>query len=162
MVKQFFNYSVLLLLASFLMAGSCLEIKDPEFLKMKDWQVQKVSPGYFQVTSKAQFYNPNSVGVTLTNVYVDVYLNEEKLGTINQISSIKVPKHSAFEVPLLLTFTTDGKLNLIFGNMLKLFSAKSTVINYKGFIQVKKAGIQLKIDLVDKYEFNLKDINIFK
>ncbi len=144
------------------MSGSCLEVKDPEFVKMKDWHIAKVAPSYFEITSKAQFYNPNKMGVTLTNVHADVFLGNEKLGTINQINSIKVPKNSAFEIPLLLTFTTEGKLNLVFGNLLKLLSAKTAVINYKGFIELKKANIRLKVDMSDKYEFNIKELNIFK
>jgi len=162
MFKNICNCLLVGVLVSMLWSGSCLEIKDPEFIKMRDWHISKVSAGYFEVTSKAQFYNPNKVGLTLTNVYVDVFLNNEKLGTINQISSIKVPRNSSFEVPLLLTFNTEGKLNMVFGNILKMLSAKTAQIKYSGYIQVKKANISLKIDIIDKYEFNIKDLNIFK
>jgi LEA14-like dessication related protein len=121
MFKNFCNCLLVGVLVSMLWSGSCLEIKDPEFIKMRDWHISKVSAGYFEVTSKAQFYNPNKVGLTLTNVYVDVFLN-----------------------------------------ILKLLSAKTAQIKYSGYIQVKKANISLKIDIIDKYEFNIKDLNIFK
>lgn len=143
------------------MSGSCLEIKDPEFVKMKDWKIENVSNGYIKVTSKAQFYNPNKVGVMLTNTYADVYLDSQKIGNINQVNTIKVPRESSFDIPLEVTVRTDDKFNLIFKNAYKFLANKNTIVYYKGFIQIKKMGVPIKVEMSDKYIFNIKDIKIF-
>jgi hypothetical protein len=44
---------------------------------------------------------------------------------------------------------------------MKLFSNKNAVINYKGFIQIKKAGIPIKVPMEDKYIVNLKELKLF-
>jgi LEA14-like dessication related protein len=97
----------------------------------------------------------------LTNTYADVYLDSTKIGNINQANPIKVPKESSFDIPLVVMIRTDDKLSLVLKNVMKLFSNKNAVINYKGFIQIKKAGIPIKVPMEDKYIVNLKELKLF-
>lgn len=164
-MKNITKYCTLLFFLSIsiiiLSSGSCLQIKDPEFVKMKDWKIEHASDGFIKVTSKAQFYNPNKVGVMLTNTYADIYLDSQKIGNINQVNTIKVPKESSFDVPLEVTIRTDDKLNLLLKNAFKFLTNKNATIYYKGFIQIKKTGIPIKVKMEDKYVINLKDIKLF-
>lgn len=160
-MKKLIYFITVVTISFIMMSGSCMEIKDPEFVKMKDWKIEKASEGYLKVTSKAQFYNPNKVGVMLTNTYADMYLDSTKIGNINQANPIKVPKESSFDIPLVVMIRTDDKLSLVLKNVMKLFSNKNAVINYKGFIQIKKAGIPIKVPMEDKYIVNLKELKLF-
>ena len=160
-MKKIITYLVITCLTLILISSSCFEIKEPEFIKMKDWKIENVSKGYIKVSSKAQFYNPNKVGVMLSNTYADVYLDSQIIGSINQVNTIKVPKESSFDIPLEVTIRTDDKLNLLFKNALKFLSNKNSTIYYIGFIQLKKTGIPIKVKMADKYVFNIKDIKIF-
>ncbi len=161
-MKKIIYISLVAIFSAILMSSSCMEIKDPEFVKMKDWKIEKMSEGYLKVSSKAEFYNPNKVGVMLVNTYADVYLDSQKIGNLNQVNTIKIRKESSFDIPLEVTVRTNDKLDLILKNALKYLSNKNATVNYKGFIQLKKAGISFKVPMEDKYIFNIKDLKLFK
>lgn len=161
-MKNIFYIAFIAIFSAILMSSSCIEIKDPEFVKMKDWKIEKMSEGYLKVSSKAEFYNPNKVGVMLVNTYADVYLDSQKIGNLNQVNTIKIRKESSFDIPLEVTVRTNDKLDLILKNALKYLTNKNATVNYKGFILLKKAGISFKVPMEDKYIFNIKDLKLFK
>lgn len=155
---QIVFFAILIMTANIAFA---LQIKEPEFVKMKDWKIEKVSEGFIKISSKAQFYNPNKIGVKLINTYADVFLDSQKIGNINQVNTIKVPRQSSFDVPLEVTIRTGDKLDLLLKNALKFFAKKDAVAYYIGFIQIKKAGFSFKVKMNDKFLFNIKDLKLF-
>lgn len=137
-------------------------IREPEFLGMKNWRLERVSGGFVEVYTTAAFHNPNKVGVTLSEVVAEVFLDKEKLGVIYQAEPVKIKKKSDFEIPLRLTVKLENKFKLIAEQMLKFLSNKGALLRYEGKIEVKKFGIPIRVKMEDKYELKAKDLRLFK
>lgn len=154
----------LILAACFILLSSskCTTIQEPEFIKLKDWDISRAQGGYLQIKTKAELFNPNNVGVKLSNVYVELYLEDKKLAVVNQTTEIKVPRKDHFEVPLALTVKLEDKGSLLLNSFRKFLSKEGTNLDCKGFIEIRKFGIPIKVDIRDKYPLKLTDLDILK
>lgn len=156
------RFSLLLCALSLLWFTSCTEIKEPSFNGMKNWSVGKVSGGFIEVQTTAVLNNPNKVGVTLYDVFVEIYLDKEKLGVIHQVEPVKIRKESDFEIPLKLVVKLENKWMTIADQFMKFLSNKGAILKYKGTVEIRKFGIPVKVNMEDKYELKAKDLKLFK
>jgi LEA14-like dessication related protein len=145
-----------------LTASKCMEVKDPEYKGTKDWKITKASEGYLQLNTTIVFYNPNHIGIKLTDVTADIMLSDKKVGDIHQVEVIKIKKESNFEIPISLTFKLADTGGSLLDNAWKFLTNKNVVIQYQGYIQLKKFGIPIKVNMNDQYSLKMSDIKLFK
>lgn len=140
-----------------LTAGSCMEVKDPEFVKMKDWRITTES-GALIVHSKAQLYNPNKISFKLSNIAIDVFVDGNKIGVMNQESPVKVAKMNSFEIPLNIRLSKNQNLFSIVSGVFQIAKNQKMKFDYNGFIELRAAGIKVKVPVDGFYDLNLKDM----
>lgn len=135
-------------LLSFLFITACDGPKKPEFTKMENVKFRSVifagTPSV-SLTGDAVFNNPNAIGATVTEVDLDVYINDKMATHVHQNMSVEVPANSAFRLPLemdisLAKLMQDGKsqMDLIL---------KSKKLQYKlvGDIKIGLGSVEFKV-----------------
>ena len=105
----------------------------------------------------AIYYNPNAVGVTLTKTDLQLEINTEKVGQINQIQNVQIPAKSEFTVPLRIDATTNMLSDNWLGNAISILGKKEIDVSYSGTstIEVAKIPIQIPVNYSEKIKLKL-------
>lgn len=128
--------------------SACSSPEYPEFREMKNVKFKSFSLNNgASVTLKADaiFFNPNAIGANVTEVDLDMYVEDKKVTNIRQDVSAKMKANSEFTLPLdfnvpLKEVYKDLKPSL--GNLLK-----KRKINYRmdGTLKVGLGNIEISI-----------------
>lgn len=134
------------------MQGCTRPEEAPEFLGVRNIKVNKVEKTTAHLNAEAYFHNPNDVKMTLRKIDVDVTMEGEKIGSIDQSTRIKIPPESDFKVPLDATFNIGdvGVLNSILG----MLGGKKMKVRYEGHVKVTMHGIPMRVPV--DYEDEIK------
>jgi LEA14-like dessication related protein len=137
----------------FLLSG-CSSPTYPEFKSLKDVRFTSIGLDQGEVNSRlkadAIFYNPNSIGATVTGMDFEVYIEDLLVTHLNQNLSVEIKGNSVFVLPIefevpLKSLFENGKPKLgVFLNK------KSIPYRLKGSIEVKLGS--LSIDIPVDYE----------
>lgn len=133
---------------------SCdIQYKEPEFKRIENIFVEKISDKNITITSDVVFFNPNNVSAFLTGAELDVIANEVKVSHISQTTNIEISKQSEFKAPVKANFKPSelvkdksSIIDLISGG-LEYFKNKTIDIKYVGTLQFKVAGIKFNVPL---------------
>ncbi|MGB1247392.1 MAG: hypothetical protein ACPG4Z_00795 [Chitinophagales bacterium] len=150
---------LLSLFVLFLFVGNSIAAEVPEFVRTKNWKIEKVSTGSLLVSMTAVFYNPNKAKAKLNDINLEVILGETKAGNVIQTGGkVKIKKNSAFEIPLEIEIAPETSA---WGYLSGFFSAvtlQDITVEIKGYIKVKVLGIPLRIKVDEIETVNAKDI----
>jgi LEA14-like dessication related protein len=83
------------------------------------------------------YYNPNNFGLELNHTEMDLFINDNYLGHVDQNVQIRIPKRDKFTLPIKVD--VDMK-NIIKNSLIGLFN-KEVEIRAKGKIKAGKANI---------------------
>jgi len=148
-----------IILISFFVFKNSYAFEAPEFIKLKAWKIEKLKNGSLALSCKAIFYNPNAIKAKLTDVDLDVYFGETKVGNINQADSkVKINKSQAFEIPLTINFSPETNAKGYFSGFLTAFGMQDFVITLDGKIKIKAMGIPFNVKVKESKNANLKDL----
>lgn len=151
-MKSFFYFLILSIGLS-----SCA-IKPVVYKTMDNWKLNKVSDG-INVSNQVTFNNPNKVGCKIKEINLDVYLDNLKVGVINQsTSTVKVPKKSDFTIPLEIIIKPEGSIMDIGKQILNVFSNKNVKLQYKGNLKLKASIVPITVDVNDGQNFMIMDL----
>jgi LEA14-like dessication related protein len=118
-------------------------------LKVREFSKNKVS-----LDISAVIFNASNVEATVTQMYLDVFINGIRVGNVNEVKDINIlPKKSS---NIEFNFAFDPQL--IAKNIVDLItltiSAKDVVIDIKGYIRVKSGFLSSSVPF--EYQNNLK------
>lgn len=131
--------------------------ESPEFVRTKEWRINRLASGNILLTTKAVFYNPNKTKAKLTDIILNIFANDKLIGTVTQIEKIKIHGNSSFDIPLSLEFNLkDSDLDL-FGSLLSLMSNKMFLIDIIGYVKMNVFCIPFKVQVDEKQELSVKD-----
>lgn len=134
--------------------------QDPYFVKMKGFAIKSFNTKKIEIESTAVFYNTYKAKAKLEEIFIEVYLEDTKLGEISQIESIDIPKESAFDVPLILKLEPPGpaiKTSVLQSS--RLLFGKEVKVKYKGYIKMRAIGfIPFKVKVEDSMPVSLSDL----
>ena len=157
LTTQYFKYLLLLGLIIFFSLNSFAGPKAPEFIRTKDWKIEKLSSGNIALTAKAVFYNSNKAKAKLREVNLDVFLNDKLIGVIHQTNTIKIQGKSSFDIPLRMEFNLLGSGLDIVSSVLTLLTNKKFLVDMKGFTKMNVFCLPFKIKIDERQEFSSKD-----
>lgn len=153
MMKEniFIRFGVMALML-LVIAGCSRPEEAPEFLGVRNIKVSKVENTTAHLNADAWFHNPNDVRMTLRQIDVEVMLEGEKIGDIDQSTKIKIPAASDFKVPLDATVNIGqaGMLN----NLMGILGGKEMKVRYEGHVKVTMHGLPMRIPV--DYEDDIK------
>ena len=129
----------------------------PFFIKMKGTKVVSVSAKKLEVFSTAVFFNTYNNKAKITEVDIDLFLDDRYIGKVTNHVDVIVHKRSTFDVPLI--YSKDSPITDV-GSLLwrggKLIAGKNVRIKYIGYIKMKVIGfIPIKIKFEDEILYSL-------
>ena len=131
--------------------------ESPEFVRTKDWQINKLESGNMVFTAKAVFYNPNKAKAKLKSIVLDIFTNDKKIGTVTQIEQIKIKGQSPFDIPLRLEFNLRESGIDVLGTILNLMSNNKFLVDIKGYLKLNVFCIPFKVEINEQEEFSIND-----
>ncbi|MGD1958124.1 MAG: LEA type 2 family protein [Fulvivirga sp.] len=126
----------------------------PEFKRVANVKVAKVSGKEAILNGDAFFYNPNKAGMLLRKVEIDVFLEDKRIGVINQALKTKIPGQAEFKVPVDATFDI-GDIGLLNGIM-SILGGKKMKVRYVGKIKLKIYGVPVAVPIDYQDEIKLR------
>lgn len=141
-------FSSLFLLA--LLLSSCESPVAPEFQKLENVKFKSatISQSFnFILTADALFHNPNSLGIEVTALDLELFVNEKKVSNIKQNVSTSINQVSDFKLPLEFEVPLRDVINEIKPSLGQLL--KKPEINYllTGKITMSMAGVKVKVPM---------------
>ena len=135
---------LLLFLISVLIAGSCSVISAPEFKSIDDLSLTNRNDS-LRIRGNALFYNPNKRKIFLKEADIDVRINDNFAGSIENKYNLLVMPGVDFIVPLEVKLARKQIQDLIKNNALQILLGRNIRINYSGYIRLKASGILVKV-----------------
>jgi len=148
------RYHLLLFFFLLVSITQCQKPKDIVFKEVKNFKLAKPADGYINSTMDIIMYNPNSLGVKLSESYFDLYLNDQLVGNSVQASIIDIPRNADFAIPVLVKIESK-KLDLL-SNAMDVLMGKKMKLKMIGYCKVKKMGIFVKIPIEHEQEEKLQ------
>jgi LEA14-like dessication related protein len=135
------------------------DTKEPYLVKTKDFHVNNFSLSEINLGITAVIYNPYKVKVKVEEILIDVFIGDKKLGTITEADKVKIPKESAFDLPLTINVKTGPTLSKFITEGTKLVLGQKIKVDYKGYVKVRALGfIPVKVKINQTAYFTMKDI----
>ena len=134
---------LILFLISVTVASCKKPDEEPEFKYVQNIQVKKITGQEVLLNAEAVFYNPNDMRMKLREVDVGVFIDEKKVGNINQEVNMVIPAEDDFTVPFDATFNIKevGGLN----TLMSVIGGKKLKVRYEGHIKVTVHGLPFRV-----------------
>lgn len=133
--------------------------ESPYFVKMKDVKLKSLSFSELNITSQAVFFNTYNAKAKLTEVSVDIYVENKFIGTVTQNEDVDIPKKSAFDIPINIVTKTSSSLGSIFWQGGRMVFGKTVEIKFEGYIKIKALNfLPIKVPISTTEYYSLKDI----
>jgi hypothetical protein len=154
------NYKALSLIILLSYIPYLLSVEEsPYFVKMKDVQLKSLSFSELNISSQAVFFNTYNAKAKLTEVTVDIYVENKFIGTVTQVEDVDIPKKSAFDIPINIAAKTSSSLGSLLWQSGRMVFGKTVEIKFEGYIKIKALGfVPLKVPISSTEYYNLKDI----
>ena len=131
----------------------------PEFVRTKNWEIEKLTSGHIIMTTTAVLFNPNNAKARLKDVDIDIWLGETKTGKVVQAKKrIKIRKRSAFEIPLRIDLEPETSGWGYISGLLAAATFQDSVIKLKGRIKIKVLGLPVSLRIDEEEDINLRDL----
>ena len=146
----------LLILTVFCLSG-CKKPEAPEFKTISNVEVVLMGIDKAMLKGDALFYNPNKSSILISDVEIDVFLDEVKVAGIDKTYDITVKGMSEFSVPLeIQVHLKDLKMDSL-GAILDLFTKRERQLRYLGKVRVKAYGVpfSVPVDYTESLQWTL-------
>lgn len=134
--------------------------EDIEFKDIKNVKVKMLSTNKIELTGDCLLYNPNLVGLDLTQADFKVYVGDRKAAEIHQQLDVEMPADTTFTLPLKAVMSPKefyGKKGSgLLGAALQVLTNEKIKLRYDGSINAGIGAVKLNIPVVDSLEVPVK------
>ena len=99
-------------------------------------------------------FNPNKKGAKLKKIDIDIFINDKKGGSVDQVLNQKVPGNSEFTVPV------EVKINMkelgLLDTLINIFGGKKYTLHMVGKIRVSINGFAVSVPVDETQEIRIK------
>ena len=100
--------------------------------------------------------NLSNVSATITEIYLDAYVNGQKVANINEVKDIFVKANGSSD----FVFRLDVNPKLVLGNIVNIVTlsaaTKDLIMNLNGFVKIKSGFVSVSLPF--EYQNNLKSL----
>ncbi|MGJ8683816.1 MAG: LEA type 2 family protein [Nonlabens sp.] len=147
----------------FLMTSCEDAYEEVVFMEIKNVKIKNATTDNVELTGDCVLYNPNPVGLDLTQAKFDVYVDGRKTAEINQDLDIEMPASGEFILPLTARMSPKefygekggGLLNAT----LQILVNQKVAIKYEGSIRAGKGMMNFQVPVLDSLEVPVKIFN---
>ncbi len=109
MNKKTILISIIAISVAFLLFASC-EVEDIEVGTPQELKIDELNTKNIKLIIMLPINNPNNFGFRIRNVDIDIFLSGQKIGKINKIDRVNIPKNSNDIYPIVFEIETSGIL----------------------------------------------------
>ncbi len=133
---------------------SCSTPKELEYRDLKNFSVQSLGFSTSAVKMDLVYFNPNNFQLQLSQIDLDIFINNNLLGHTSQTYQISIPRKQEFSIPVQME--VDMK-NLMKNGLTFFFNKKEVLVKATGKVRVGKANIfmNIPVNYEGKQTFNL-------
>jgi LEA14-like dessication related protein len=132
------------------------KITAPEFRRIENVQLENIGAEGLRLGLDMILYNPNGLSCTLEKVQLDVFLDDQSMGSLNDQRVVHIQKKAEFAVPLSLRLKPQGNLTDLFKNLLQVFAEKKAELFLQGSIQLRRVGKKITVPVKQKRTIPLR------
>lgn len=151
MSNKLINKSSLIILLSSFVISSCIFIKPVKINKIEKIEVSKLSVSSAKLNLHLKIDNPNFVKIKITAIDLDVLIENEHIGSIQETEEIVLQANSEQIVIVKLNVSFTNVISKAF-RIVKLLSRSDANIKLTGTIQTKSFIITKTIH-IDEEDF---------
>ncbi|MFM7838618.1 MAG: LEA type 2 family protein [Chitinophagaceae bacterium] len=130
--------SICFVLISMLILGVACTPKDLEYVKVKDWKLDRLTFKKTTIQLWVICHNPNRFSVTVEQLNADLYVDEVYLGKATLEQPLEVPRSQNFEIPLSVEVKTLPALSQALGWIAQGGQIENFSFRIQGMAEVKK------------------------
>lgn len=152
-MKQFHFLTLILISLNF---AYCSKPGKPEFRKLENLEISSIKNGNLILNADAVFYNPNPAKVKVQKIDLNIFVNDQEVGSLAQVLDVIIPAKSEFRIPVKLNASTKKLSGGWLGSAISILGNGSFDLNIKGTatINVLKIPIEIPINHFEKLELN--------
>ena len=149
--------AVLGVLSILAVATSCSRPQKPEFKGLEQIELLGATlQGQLVFTADAVFFNPNSVGLDVTGMDLEVLINDKKVADVEQSVTLRAEASSDFKLPLEIRVPISEVYEDL-GDLLGSFLSKKVVtLDVQGEVRVKVLGVTLGVPFEHREEHEIE------
>ncbi|NNC94901.1 MAG: LEA type 2 family protein [Chitinophagales bacterium] len=136
--------------------GSCNNPEPPEFKEITNVRASVISKEKVVLNANAVFYNPNDFKVKFKWVDLDVYIDDNKTGKIEQEKKAEVMPMSEFALPLVAELNSKDLTASHLGTIFNVLTKKKIKVRYEGHVKVQALGVGFKVPIKEETEVEIK------
>ncbi|MFT5914771.1 MAG: LEA14-like dessication related protein [Flammeovirgaceae bacterium] len=142
---------------SLLLCFSCQAPEKPTLKDVRNIRVLSISNDLVTIQADAIIENPNMVELSITDVAIEVKVNDVSASEVSQVEDTKIPANSERSVPLKVSFPPSKVMKSTgLGGLLNMALSKSVKVNYKGSLNVSVMGISFDVPIDEEKQVSLK------
>lgn len=130
-----------------LVASCNLKPKSPEFVRVENIERPTYYGGVITLKGDMIFHNPNKIGFDIKSTDIDVFINQKKVYTIDNLKANDVQANSEFAIPFKIEFESDKVYKGFLSTGLGMLSSKSVVFKLEGTVDLEVKGIPFQEDI---------------
>lgn len=135
-----------------LLLSSCSFYKEVEVSEVKNVKITRFDQDVVEAEITLELINPNWYAVTLTESFVDVYINGKEIGEVELKEKVKLPKKTTNLRTLVMVGDYEKMSSGFLDNLLTLLFANQAKFEAKGYMKGRALLITKKVE-VDVQEF---------
>ena len=118
--------------------------KEPVTLRQID-QVAFLAGTDPVLSAEAVMFNPNNNGGKLKKLFIEIFVDDQLAGTIDEDLNIHVSANSEFRVPfkVKLSLKDSGFLD----TLLNIFGARKVDVKFKGYLKMSLSVVPVKVPI---------------
>ncbi len=122
---------------------SCNGVKDIEYIGIKETKLESIGLQKGVIKTVMRYYNPNKFGLDIKETNLEVYANDNFLGTAENAERYAVPKKDTFDFPIYVHFNPIKMLSLVATNA----NLKKVNLHVKGTAKIGKQGVFVRVPI---------------
>lgn len=149
------KFAIWVALTTLIIGLTSCGVESPEFRSIRNLEMLTLEDGNFLLKANADMYNPNRVSLTIKEIHVDVIVNGEGVGTVDQFIEQEVPKREEFSLPLEVKFPPKTLFKNLLAGLFSAASGQDFEIEYVGYVRTKVLGMTFKVPVKSKSKLKL-------
>lgn len=140
--------NILILLALF--TGACAPYSEVKIGDVKEVHLHSLGLKKATMDVSLEIENPNHKKFDITEVSVELYIEEERAGMLNTVDKVQILPQSkeVYEFPVEIAFESILETGIMF---MKVLKKKEVNITLQGYIKVRAFPLSRKIPVNEKY-----------
>lgn len=140
-----------------IMFVSCTnDYNDVQFKEIRNVQIGNLTGSVIEITGDCVLYNPNNVTLDLTDADLDLIIEGNRAGKVQQQLKVVMPAASEFVLPLKATMSPKefygDKGNNLMQAAVQMLARQEIYIKYDGVIKAGKGWASVPVKVLDSVQ----------